>query len=162
MPRRCTICHHAEREAVDSAILTGESLRDIARRFAGVSKDAVARHKADHLAASMVAAAGAAEVARADTLLDKIRALESEARRIGQRAHAAGDLKTALAAIRELTRIAELQAKLIGELSDAPTVNVTLATDWIAIRSNLLLALAPFPDARLAVVSALGTEASDA
>lgn len=162
MPRQCTICRHAKRDAVDAAILAGESFREIARRVAGISKDAVARHKAEHLPASMVAATGAAEVARADTLLDKVRALESEARRIGQRAHAAGDLKTALAAIRELTRIAELQAKLIGELSDAPTVNVTLASDWVAIRSKLLLALAPFPDARLAVVSALGTEASDA
>ena len=31
MPRTCTICTHAQRQEIDSALLSGDSLRDIAR-----------------------------------------------------------------------------------------------------------------------------------
>lgn len=158
MPRRCTVCAHHDRGAIDLALVAGEPLRDIARRFPGVSKDAAGRHKAEHLPASMLAANTINETARGDTLLDKIRALEAEAREIGRRAHRAGDLKTALAAVRELTRIAELQARLVGDLADTPAVNVTIAADWVEIRSTVLGALAAHPEARLAVASALGGE----
>ena len=51
MARTCTICAHPQREEIDQALVAGrEALRDIARRFA-TSKDAVARHRAEHLPA---------------------------------------------------------------------------------------------------------------
>jgi hypothetical protein len=103
----------------------------------------------------MVAARSAADDAHAETLLDKVRALEAHAREIGQRAEQAGDLRIALGAVRELTRITELQARLAGELLDAPVINISLSTDWIAMRTAMLAALTPFPDARVAVALAL-------
>lgn len=154
MPRSCTVCAHPEREAIDLALVEGVTLRDIPRRF-GLSKDAAARHKAGHLPATLLASVGAIEIAHGDKLIVKLRALEQEARAIGKRAHDAGDLKTALAAVRELTRLCELTAKVVGDISDAPVVNVTVSSDWLAIRQTILSALAAYPDARLAVVDAL-------
>jgi len=40
MPRACTVCGHEYRAGIDSALLTKEPLRGIARRFA-VSEDAL-------------------------------------------------------------------------------------------------------------------------
>jgi len=41
----CKVCQHTEREAIDSALTEGASLRDIASQY-GISKSTVDRHKA--------------------------------------------------------------------------------------------------------------------
>lgn len=155
MPRRCTICDHPERQAIDRQLVAGESAnRRIAAQY-GVTEASLRRHKAEHLTATLLKAQEAAEVAHADDLLDKVRALEKDARRIRDKAEAEGDYKTALSGIRELTRIVELLAKLLGELDERPQVNVLLAPQWLNVRSVLLAALAPYPQARTSVAEAL-------
>jgi hypothetical protein len=76
------------------------------------------RHQQAHLPAALVKATAAAEVVQADSLMDKVGQLEQEARRLGKKAEEAGDLRAALAAVRELVRIVELLAKLQGEIQD--------------------------------------------
>lgn len=49
----------------------------------------------------------------------------------------------------------ELLAKLLGELDDRPVVNITLSAEWVQIRTVLLEALTPHPEARSAVAGAL-------
>jgi hypothetical protein len=151
-----------DRAEIDDALICGRPFRDIARRFRGISKDAAARHKADHLPVTLSAAAAATELASGATLIEKIRALEAQARTIGREAHARGDLRIALGAVRELARIAELQAKLAGDISDGTAVTVAIGTDWESLRSTVLRALANFPDARVAVAAALGAEVEHA
>ena len=56
-----------------------------------------------------------------------------------------GDLRTALAGIRELVRIVELTAKMIGELDERPQVNVLVAPGWLQVRAALLDALRQYP-----------------
>jgi hypothetical protein len=111
----------------------------------------------DHLQAHLVQARAAEAMTQADDLLAKVQRLEHEARRIGQKAEAAGDHRTALQGIRELIRIVELLAKLRGELQTAPTTNVLVLAEWQQVRTRLLAALAPFPKARTAVANALQT-----
>jgi hypothetical protein len=154
MPRTCLACASPLRAEIDAAIIAKEPFRRIAAR-ASVSETSIRRHAA-HLPAILVKATEAAEVARGDHLLVKVHDLETEARRIGKKAEDAGDLKTALGGIRELTRIVELLAKLHGGLKDGPTVNILVTSpEWLAIRSALLTALLPFPQAKLAVAEAL-------
>jgi len=45
----------------------------------------------------------------------------------------------------------ELLAKLVGQLDERPTVNVTLSPEWATVRSALVDTLIPFPDARAAL-----------
>jgi len=115
MPRSCTICHHRDRKAIDHALLAGEPYRQLAART-GTSTGALLRHKADHLSATLRKAGEAEEATRGSDLLAKIGDLEADARRIAAKAEKSNDLRTAIAAIRELTRIVELLAKLRGEL----------------------------------------------
>lgn len=60
-------------------------------------------------------------------------------------------LKTA----QQLTGQTQLLAKLLGQLDERPQVNVLMAPEWVQVRSALLTALAPHPEARRAVAAAL-------
>ncbi|HWN97929.1 MAG TPA: hypothetical protein VNS63_01510 [Blastocatellia bacterium] len=44
MPNKCTICRHEQRGVIETTLVRGVSLRDIARQFE-VGKDAVSRHR---------------------------------------------------------------------------------------------------------------------
>jgi hypothetical protein len=68
----------------------------------------------------------AGEFFQADSLLAKIAQLETEARRLGKKAEDSGDLRGAMAAVRELVRIVEILGKLQGEITEpgGTTVNV--------------------------------------
>lgn len=111
MPRTCTICNHPKREPIERSLLSGNPLRTIAERWS-VSKTSLLRHKTDHLSASLVKSQEAKEVLRADNLLDQVRALQTrtenlfgEAENILTLALKSKDLRTALAAIRELSGV---------------------------------------------------------
>ena len=154
MPRSCTVCEHPERDAIDRALVGGASNRSVASLY-DVSEASVRRHKANHLPAKLVMAQAAEEVAEADTLLDQVKGLQSRAYSILDRAEEAGELKTALSAIREVRGNLELLAKLLGELDERPVVNLTVSPEWLQLRAVIVGALEPHPDALGAVVGAL-------
>lgn len=153
MPRTCTICTHPERPEIDRALLDGEAYRTIAKRY-GAGPSAVLRHR-EHLPNQLVKASEAQEVAHADTLLEQVRTLQGRALSILDRADEAGDLRTALSAIREARGNLELLAKLLGELQQEGTVNVTVSPEWLTLRAVVIQALQPYPDAARAVSKAL-------
>lgn len=154
MPRSCTICAHPEKAAIDRAIVGGASNRSAASLY-DVSEAAVRRHGANHLPAKLVKAQEVEDVVEADDLLAEVRGLQARALSILSKAEKAGELRTALGAIREARGNLELLAKLLGELNDSPTVNITISAEWIQVRTVLLAALAPYPDARSAVAGEL-------
>ena len=153
MPR-CTICLHAERDAIEQALITGQPFRSVAARF-GTSATALFWHKQDHLPVALLSAKEADAVARGDNLLDQVRVLQTKAITILARAEAAGQLTVALQAVREARGCLELLAKLLGELHQGPTVNILLAPEWQRLRATIITALAPFPEARQAVTHTL-------
>jgi hypothetical protein len=124
-----------------------------------VSEAAVRRHKGNHLPAKLVMAEKAKEVAQADNLLDQVRDLQARAYSILDQAEDAGDLRTALGAIREARGNLELLAKLLGELQQegTTTVNVALVEhpDYARLRATIVGALQPFDEAKWAVAKAL-------
>ena len=121
MARTCTVCRHADRAAIDAALVGGEAYRSVAQRFAA-SPDAVHRHKAAHLSRVLARASDAREVTRADDLLAKLRGLEHDARRIALAAEEAGQLSVAIVAVRELARLCALQASMAEALARQQTV----------------------------------------
>jgi len=150
MARQCSICIHPERGAIDAALVEGVPYRKIVERW-GVSSAALSRHLRQHLVAIL---AGRDEVA-ADNLLAQVNDLQRQAQAIKDQAECKGDLKTALSGIRELVRIVELLAKLRGELDTRPVVNLLVSPQWVEVRTVLLDALVPFPQARSAAAQAL-------
>ncbi len=155
MPRTCTICAHDKRPDIDQALVARQPFRAIARQH-GVSKDALIRHHDDHLPTALVKAQAAREAANADALLAQVVDLREKAFGIFDKAESSDDLRAAVSAIREARGCVELLAKLAGELKDAPTVNIVVSAEWLAVQAAVLRALEPHPEARLDVAGALG------
>ena len=154
MPRTCTVCRHANRADINKALVARTPFRDIARQHS-VSKDALLRHHDDHLPASLVRAQRAREATQADELLAQVVELRDHALRILGEAEGDKNWPATIAAIREARGSVELLAKLAGQLADAPTVNIILSAEWLAVQTGILAALKPYPDARLAVAASL-------
>ena len=159
MPRRCSICHHEGLEGINRAFVEGIAFPVLAAKYR-VSKDALSRHKANHLPATLVKAQEAREVARADDLLDEVRSLQARALTILDRAERVGDLRTALGAIREARGNLELLAKLMGQIDKRPQVHLHLSQEWLELRATIVEALEGHQEAKEAVLKVLegGTE----
>jgi len=141
---QCTICNHPQRVEIDKALVEGESLRNVAKRF-DVSYSSVGRHKRNgHIAEQIAKAARkkeikqareiqaaafaqeAQEVADAKTLKDYVTELKTRAIAILDRAEKEGTREACLA-LGEVRRTLEFLAKVTGELPDGkPQVNVTV------------------------------------
>lgn len=163
MPRTCTTCRHPQRPAIDRALVAGDSVRDIAGRF-GLAKSAVDRHKQEHIAREITRVKQAKDAANALDIVGQLSFINAVALNLladaGVRSH--GDTRpkdpaVALRAAAEVRKQLELQARLLGDLSDAPQVHLTVAisAQWVQVRAILMAALAPFPEARAAVASQL-------
>jgi hypothetical protein len=123
MPRTCTICRHEKRQEVDQALLRNESFRHIAIRF-GTSTSALVRHKARDIPATLSKAKQAADEITADSLYDRLRAINRETTMILQQARKTSSHELALKAIARVERQVELEARLLGELSNTPKIAV--------------------------------------
>lgn len=154
MPRRCSVCSLPEREEVDKAIVGGASNRSLASLY-DVSEAAIRRHASNHLPETLARAEEAREAAHGEDLLADVRDLQARTLAILEAAEGVRQHRTALSAIREARSNLELLAKLLGELNDSPTVNVLISPQWIEVRSVVLDALSPYPEARWAVAGRL-------
>ncbi len=122
MPRTCTICTHPKRAEIDAALIRSDSLRSIVERCS-VTMGSLVRHSQKHLAQTIAVAKKERDIEIGENLIGQARSLHARALGILERAEAAGQLDTALRAIREVRGILELLGKLDGQLADrGPTV----------------------------------------
>jgi hypothetical protein len=131
MARTCTICAHAQREAIEAAIIEQVSYRTVAERF-GTSKTAVCRHATEHLPEALTVAKRAEDVTRADSLLDRVEGLILDVCRIAAKAEQAGQWGPAASALREARASLELLARLRGELQTGG-VNIGVSGDSVEV-----------------------------
>ena len=153
MPRACSICTHEEAHMINVALVSREPYRAISRRF-GVSKDALKRHSGEHIPKLLVEASRAVEVSNADDLLGRVEDLQGRTLAILEAAEQTGELRTALAAIREARGNLELVGRITKELGERP-VNVLISPEWLELRAVIIAALGPHPAARGAILRAL-------
>jgi hypothetical protein len=120
MNTRCTVCHHPQRAEIEAAHVAGVTFREIGKRF-DRSKTTIQKHIKLHVPAAVqkaLDAANAREVEAGDSVLDEVNRLKDDAKRLQAQAEKKKDLRAALIAIDKLTRLVELQARLMGELRD--------------------------------------------
>jgi hypothetical protein len=190
-------------------------MRDLAQQW-GFSKDAVERHKANHIPASFARAVEAKELANADNITAELRrvmgrinllynachewlqdpdnpaqySLDTRAEELriiyreptadGKVVRRKARLADLLPQIERAGRVVEfvesrradprelilktsqrleaqleLLAKLLGQLTEGPTINFLVAPEWLSLRNVILTALGPHPQAKLSVVEAL-------
>jgi hypothetical protein len=161
MPRRCSICDSERTDEINRMLVEGKTAYRRIASLCDVSEASIRRHAAAHLPKVLAAAAGAEREASADDLLRQVRDLQLRAVGILNQADQNGDHRIALSAIREARGCLELLGRLAGELQERQTLNVLINPQWMEIRVSILEALRPHPEARDAVVRALGSEAND-
>jgi hypothetical protein len=155
--RACTVCAHPERRAIDEALVRGKSMRGLVARYGTVGRMSLQRHRKEHLPALLAKAYEAEQVAEADKLLTDIRRLQERTLLMLQEAEKAGDLRTALSAVREARNNIALLAEMRGQLDRRPVVNLVLSPEWLELRALIVRALEPHPEAQEAVVRAIAS-----
>ena len=153
MATRCTVCAHPQTEEISLEILQGATLRTIADKYS-LSLTAVHRHK-QHIPHQLAVSHEAQKVAKADGVMQRVNELDQRADTIYRKAAEQNDPELALKALKELRGITELYAKMAGEIGARTVNNFIITPEWASLRSVLLRALIPYPDARKAVVEAL-------
>ncbi len=155
--RPCTVCRHAERVAIDKALIAQEGFEAVSRRFK-VNPDALARHFKNHVPTEAMQAGAeaaiAAEVEHGSGLLGNASVLHAKALELLAKAEKEGDVRTALAGVREAANCLQLMAKLAGQIDESATINVTFAPQFLLLQKTIIRALAPHPEALRAVQGA--------
>lgn len=169
---KCAVCRHPERWRVELLKAGGASLDALAAKF-GVSRDSIDRHWHRHVSAESKATylIGPAEMAtiaeravqEGDSVIDYLKMCRTTL--VGQLAAAneAGDARGAAFVVNSLVRTLEATARVTGELGalagsitiNNNSVQILNHPQFASVQACMLRALAPFPDARGAVVAAL-------
>ncbi len=161
MPAKCTVCEHEEINAINEKLITGLPVRKLAEQYS-LGRMALSRHRSNHLPKLMVKAKDLQEADAADKLLEKVTGLYDKSLEILAKAESTGKYQPAVGAIKEARANLELIAKLIGELKTGTHINITYNQEFIDLRTQIVNALEPFPEARLKVAEVLMLEAGNA
>jgi hypothetical protein len=171
---RCAICRHEERWRIELLRAGGASLDSLAAKFK-VDRHAIHRHWHRHVSdeakAKMlfgpVEMANLAEKAaqEGDSVLDYLRMCRSVLAAQLSATSEAGDARGAALVAGQLTRTLETIGRLTGQLSQLAAGHVTInnhvaiinSPAFATVQATMLKALAPFPEARVALVEALRT-----
>lgn len=155
MPRNCSICAREEVEQINRDIALGVSFERLHEKY-GASVGALHRHKT-HMMTQLVTAQGV-DVSDPSSVMQRIQELEQRADSLYKAAVKKGDLLNTGRALKELREITALYARLTGELNTQQQVihqHLHVTPEWVFLRSVMLKALAPYPEARTALVTAL-------
>jgi hypothetical protein len=168
------VTRHEARAAIERDLAIGRPLRQLAKKY-GLSKDALLRHKKKlppQLKAAMLA-----QSLRPEMDLERLRTSEGEgllANLSAQRAklllwqdamQEAGQFQICTHISAQIHRNLEIVGKLLGELSVhhvVSNVSVLVSPQYLELRSALLRALQPYPEARRAVADTLHRIESEA
>jgi hypothetical protein len=167
--QHCTVCASPDRHRLDLARARGISLRVLGRKY-GLSRDSVARHWRNHVPAALKADLKKRALIRSEAdlteirneeatgLLENLRALRGRLFQTLDIAERYADLHAVARLHAEIRANLETVGKLVGELnSHAVKVenNLVVSGDYLRLRSILIAALKPYPEARRAVAAAL-------
>lgn len=135
--RACSICRHQRRDEINDLLLAGQPQMDISRRFR-VGQSSLSRHLHRHLAPRALRAVGRYDEPEEERLrsyaagvLDRLAFNAIRAEQAAAAARQDDDVATERlwmadqrAALRDLAKVLELQARLARVLGDRPVVQV--------------------------------------
>ncbi|SRR5216683_440039 len=176
MNRNCRTCLSPNLGEIEKLAATGAELAPLARRFS-LSTDSLRRHWRSHVTKERIAELQGKTIFGRDSIspemLAQLRDEEADRlilRLVWARAEAQAIVKSSepakvrTQALNVLVRIAETEARILGEIKTSPgVVNNTMivqGNDMAELRSLIDDALRPFPEARVALLAALARETS--
>ena len=157
MGRQCTVCAHKDLEEINKLLLCSDSYRDLARQF-GLSKDALARHKESHIPTELLKSNDIQEIAKADVLLVELEGIREMTLSVLDKAERGAETSVYGARVgylREVREQIKLLAELEGRLASQPQITIINNPQWIVLRTQIIGALEPYPEAREAVIHAI-------
>lgn len=113
MPPKCKVCTHAQRDQIDKALVSGESLRHITEQFGGTTTSVFRHKKNGHVSNAILASKAVEDELAGADLFEKLKSLNRETLAILREARADGDHSIALRAIERAEHQLVLEAKLI-------------------------------------------------
>ena len=166
--RGCTVCASPNRTLIEAALAAGRTQADVAKAYK-VHYGAIQRHVKNHASKSLVAVAGPelhSGPVQTGTELgeDRRSAIVQLAEKLRETqaiydSATSGNVNStsALVALKQAAVLIEQIARLRGEFAPPPPVVIDLTTtsEWVKLRSKILKALIPYPEARQAVADAL-------
>ena len=125
MPRTCLACSSPEREAIDKALVAGESFRNIAKRVS-ISPAGLLRHK-NHVSQAITKASERREEQLGDNLLDEMRRVQRKAWELLGKTEFEGDYRASIVALREVRECLESLGDMLAKVQAHRGSRVTLA-----------------------------------
>jgi hypothetical protein len=166
---RCRGCNHPERVRIERLLAAGASIKGAARKFA-IDHHALRRHWINHVSAdaraAYIAGAGVAKDQLEEVVADESLALIDHYRIVrgglykgfGAASEIGDGNALALLAGRLHENLRDC-ARLTGELQQGPLLsvqnNVSVGPDYARAIAVIVSAVAPYPEARAAVIAAL-------
>jgi hypothetical protein len=168
--KRCKICRHPDRTLIEAARVGGCGVDAIAAKF-GVSRDGVWRHcknhisddaRSDYLAAVPMSELAAKAASEGVNVLSYFSIVRDILMRQFQLAASVGDRNATASLAGRLTEVLRAIGSISGEMGSLAANSITINNTTVLnspifanLQANMLTALAPYPEARNAVVAAL-------
>jgi hypothetical protein len=167
---RCSICAHPDRVLIEATRIAGASLDTIAAKYK-ISRDSIFRHmkkhvsdeqRADYLASIPMAELAEKAATEGVSVLQYFSIIRATLMQQFQLAASVNDKNATAILAGRLTEVLREIGRITGELGSMAANNITINNVSILnspvfanLQANLLHALAPYPEARAAVVMAL-------
>jgi hypothetical protein len=167
---RCVVCNHKDRALIEFARVAGASLDSVAAKH-NISRDAIWRHmnkhvddaaRADYLAQVPMQDLAAKAAEEGTSVLGYFSIIRATLMTQFQLAASLGDRSATATLAGRLTEVLRAIGGISGEMSNLAVNHLTINNTTVlnspifaSLQANLLHALAPFPEARAAVVNAL-------
>jgi hypothetical protein len=169
--RRCLVCNHLDRALIEGGRVAGVSIDVLSARF-GLSRDAIWRHckahisndaRADYLAAIPMTELAQKAALEGVSVLEYFRIIRATLMQQFQMASSLNDRNGVAVLAGRLTETLRAIGSISGEMGSMAANSITINNTttimnspvFASLQANLLQALAPYPEARAAVVMAL-------
>lgn len=166
MGRKSKIEAHPQSEEIIKRLASGEEYSDIVRDIPGLTWDdldyyqkkklPVILSKSNDLRA-LADEIEQADVHKGDTYLQLVIGLQKKALDALEQQNAREDPKSWAMVSREARGYVELMGKALDRIREAPPAQITIINnpEWVELRTLIITALEPYPDARQAVVNVI-------
>jgi len=166
MGRKSKIEAHPQSEEIIRRLASGEEYSDIVRDIPGLTWDDLDYYQKNKLpniiskSKDLKALADeieSADVHKGDTYLQLVIGLQKKALDALEQQNAKEDPKSWAMVSREARGYVELMGKALDRIREAPPAQITIVNNpqWVELRTLIITALEPYPDARQAVVHAI-------
>ena len=161
----CSICRHAAVEAINDRLARGESPLQIAGDI-DVAKSIVYRHRAECIGEMVARSMLTREAELTASIEQRFRAIVADTADIFDRATASNDDRLAAWIIKQRLQNLQLEAVMLkppaasGLCDECDTLGYPKG--WPELKTRLLNALEPHPDAKAAIAAALNEKENEA